>query len=100
MVVKQCVACAGLVPEKSSSCPNCDATARLSGVRRIKAAAFTALLITSCGAVPVYGAPCTARELDGGNRGCIDECEEPLADGGSPKKDATTACFQPDGGAP
>ncbi len=99
--MKQCVECGGVVPQQAERCPNCVVTARSSGSRLIKTGVFTTLLITTSYCVPVYGAPCTARELEDGGRGCQDVCETAVgSDGGSAKDDPESGCYQPDGGAP
>lgn len=47
-----------------SSCSNCDVIAKKRGAPT-KTAAFVTLLISGCFPAPAYGAPCTARQLDG-----------------------------------
>lgn len=91
--MNQCTVCSGLVPAHASSCPNCDVS-RKSGLSIPKVAAFTALLVTTSYCAPVYGAPCTAQN------GCVDPCQEQLADGGSPKNDSTNECFEDPRGEP
>ena len=95
--MKQCLACRGLVPESLDACPNCAVTPR----RLKKLVGLVALVgaaATSC--VPVYGAPCALRQVDGGSNGCFGQCDTLLEDGGTPAKDPQHECFVPDGGAP
>ena len=96
--MKQCVACRGLVPESLSQCPNC-AVAPRSSLKKV--VGLVALVASGCSApTPVYGIPCTSRQLDGGNNGCPGDCSTLLDDGGVPARDPQNSCYKPDGGTP
>jgi hypothetical protein len=69
-------------------------------MRKVVLAAGTVALVSSCVlAQPVYGVPCTSRQVDGGNDGCLGECTTLKPDGGDPRKDPSDPCFV-DGGVP
>jgi len=91
------------VPTEAAACPNCVVSAKATGVAlKLVLAAGTVALMSSCilCAQPVYGIPCTSKQVDGGNDGCPGECTTLNPDGGDPRKDPTnTACFV-DGGVP
>ncbi len=98
--MRQCLGCKGLVPEASSSCPNCEVTARKYGlVRKVVLTTGTlALIACGIGPAPAYGVPCTSKQVDGGNNGCPGACDTVQSDGGNPAKNpADTTCFK-DGG--
>lgn len=77
-------------------CPNCAVSPRKS---LLGVAGLVALAFSGCGSVvPVYGVPCTAKQLDGGANGCFGQCDTLLADGGAPASDPSNTCF--DGGTP
>lgn len=95
--MKQCLGCSGLVPEGASGCPNC-AVSRGGVVRKLVVAVGSFAVASGCLAVPVYGAPCTQKQVDGGSNGCGD-CDTLLVDGGDPAKDTSSYCFV-DGGTP
>ena len=95
--MRTCLRCSGLVPEGSSGCPNCAVSSR-GLVQKLAVAVGSLVVASGCLAVPVYGAPCTQKQVDGGNNGCGD-CDTLLADGGDPAKDTTSYCFV-DGGTP
>ena len=95
--MKQCLGCSGLVPEGASGCPNGAVSSR--GVITRLAAAVGGLIVASgCLMHPVYGAPCTQKQVDGGSNGCGD-CDTLLVDGGDPAKDSSSYCYV-DGGTP
>jgi hypothetical protein len=99
--MRQCLGCQGLVPAPLDHCPNCVVTARGHGLSKaLTVAGVIAVVGTSCLAMPVYGAPCISKQVDGGTAGCGGECTTLEADGGDPSKDpARTDCFvKPDGG--
>jgi hypothetical protein len=97
--MKQCLRCQGLVPASLSACPNCAVAPRSSGLKKL--VGFVALVgATAISCVPVYGAPCALRQVDGGRNGCFGQCDTLLDDGGSPEKDPQSECFVPDGGTP
>ena len=99
--MKQCLACRGLVPESLSSCPNCAIAPRSSALKKMAVATgLVALVGGAMSCVPVYGAPCTSRQVDGGTNGCFGDCNTLLEDGGTPAKDPQDPCFQSDGGNP
>lgn len=99
--MKQCLDCRGVVPEALEACPNCAVAPRGGGLKVVAAAAGLVALVTSgCIATPVYGIPCTSRQLDGGNKGCYGACDTFLEDGGNPANDPDTGCVRPDGGTP
>ena len=93
-MIRQCATCNGLVPARAKACPNCVVDVK-RGLSVPKTAAFVTLLISTSYCAPVYGAPCTAK-----NNCSLDDCTTTLPDGGSPKNDSTSECFEPDGGAP
>ena len=100
--MRQCLGCGGLVPTEATDCPNCVVSAKASGVvRKVVLAAGTVALMSSCFvAQPVYGIPCTSKQVDGGTTGCPGECTTLIPDGGDPRKDpGNTACYV-DGGVP
>lgn len=100
--MRQCLGCNGLVPESSSSCPNCEVTAKKHGLVRKVVVATGTLALIACGIAPApaYGVPCASKQVDGGTNGCIGECTTLQSDGGDPRKNpADTACFT-DGGTP
>lgn len=89
------------MPQSLETCPNCEAAPR-SALKKVAAAAgLVALVASGCSApMPVYGIPCTSRQLDGGNNGCIGDCSTYLDDGGVPARDPQNSCYKPDGGTP
>lgn len=96
--MRQCLGCSGLVPEGSSGCPNCAVSSR-GVVKKLVVAVGSLAVASGCLAVPVYGAPCTQKQVDGGQNGCYGDCDTLLVDGGDPKKDPENYCFV-DGGTP
>ncbi len=98
--MKQCLGCQGLVPEAFEACPNCAVERRSSFKKLMAAASMVAIVASGCIATPVYGAPCTSLQIDGGNDGCPGGCTTRLADGGAPARDPMNSCYQADGGTP
>ncbi len=100
--MKQCSACRGLVPESIPRCPNCAVSSRLgTAVHLAAGAALIGLIVSACSPVPMpaYGVACTAKQIDGGNRGCFGACDVLLEDGGKPSHDPNNGCFN-DAGIP
>ncbi|MBL8923127.1 MAG: hypothetical protein JNJ54_30030 [Myxococcaceae bacterium] len=98
--MKQCLSCNGLVPDTLDVCPNCAVTRRKKGLKVVAAASLVSLALSNCGSqMALYGVPCTSKQVDGGNNGCLGACDTLLPDGGDPRKDRTSSCFT-DGGTP
>ncbi len=99
--MRQCLGCGGLVPKEAADCPNCVVSAKASGVvRKVVFAAGAAALVSSFIACqPVYGIPCTSKQVDGGTNGCPGGCTTLNPDGGDPRKDPSDPCYV-DGGVP
>ena len=97
--MKQCLGCSGLIPDPIEACPNCAVNTRRSGAKGLAVAAGVVVLVgSSCTFTAIYGEPCTAKQVDGGTSGCWD-CASTLSDGGDPKQDPSSICFEnPDGG--
>lgn len=97
--MRQCLSCKGVVPASSVECPNC-AVSRKRGLTKAVVLGGTIALASGCLiATPVYGIPCTSKQVDGGTQGCFGECTTLKPDGGDPRKDPSDPCFT-DGGTP
>jgi len=98
--MRQCSGCSGLVPDGSSSCPNCAVTRGANVGRKLLVAVGVATLVGACVLPqPAYGISCTQPQIDGGANGCYGSCDTLLSDGGDPTKDPDNYCFD-DGGVP
>lgn len=99
--MNQCLQCQSVVPVSLVSCPNCAIDRKRGSKVLMAAAGLVALVSSNCSTImPVYGIPCTSKQLDGGNNGCPGECSTLLPDGGSPTRDPADSCFKADGGTP
>ncbi len=93
----QCLLCSGLIPSSTQRCPNCAVEPSRVSLRAVAAVVGLATLSVNC--APVYGLPCVGDQLDGGDQGCPGECTTLLPDGGDPRRDTESGCFD-DGGTP